>query len=208
MSGSAQVRSTDAIEAFRQALIRFQDEAVRAVEALDMELQRAEEWIDNDRPAYWKAQLQMAEQGAHDAKMELARCLMMTTAGERPTCREQRAAVRDWLARVDRCREKLERVRHWQRNFSHESLEHKGRIGQLRRLLEIDVPDARGSLESILRRLDAYQIERPPDLQTREANQTGDGAAEHTRDANTQSGAASVVEAEKADSTRLQESER
>lgn len=163
MPGPAQVRSTEAIAAFRNSLGTFAERVVAGLDALEGELRRAADWIDNDRPGYWREQLRQAEDGLHEARMELERCLMMTLAGERPACREQKAAVRDWQTRIEYCRDKIERVRKWQRTFHHELLEHRGRLGQLRALIEQEVPQARETLARVVARIDAYQIERPPE---------------------------------------------
>jgi len=163
MSSSAQVRSTDAIEALRASLLKFQQRVQNAVDVLDGELHRASNWIEHDRPAYWKQQTHAAEDAVHAAKIELERCLMMTVAGERPTCREQKAALDAAKIRRAYCQEKCDAVRRWQRDLRHEQFEYEGRIGQLRRATEVDVPKAAALLQTILRRLDEYQIERPPE---------------------------------------------
>lgn len=163
MSTPAQVRSTDAIEALRASLLKFQQRVQIAVDVLDGELHRASNWVEHDRPAYWKGQTHDAEDAVHSAKLELERCLMMTVAGERPTCREQKAALEAAKVRRAYCQEKCEAVRRWQRNMRHEQFEYDGRIGQLRRAMELDVPKAAALLQTILRRLEEYQIERPPE---------------------------------------------
>ncbi|MBA4105125.1 MAG: hypothetical protein C0485_05150 [Pirellula sp.] len=163
MSSPAQVRSTDAIEALRASLLKFQQRVQIAVDVLDGELHRASNWVEHDRPSYWKQQTHDAEDAVHSAKLELERCLMMTVAGQRPTCREQKAALDAAKVRRAYCQEKCESVRRWQRNFRHEQFEYDGRIGQLRRAIELDVPKATALLQTILRRLEEYQIERPPE---------------------------------------------
>lgn len=167
MPGPAQVRSTDAIADFRAAVLRFQERVQGSLDALELELRRTAEWVEHERPTYWRTQLKIAEDSLHNSKLELERCLMMTVAGERPACREQKAAVRDWQRRIDLCREKVEMVRKWQRTFAHELLENRGRIGQMRRLLDNDVPRAASALERMVNRLDAYGIERPPEAMQR-----------------------------------------
>jgi hypothetical protein len=163
MSGPAQVRSTPAIDALQASVARFHQRVQAALDALDGELHRAEDWLEHDRPSHWKIQLHAAEDGLHQAKLDLERCLLMTVAGDRPACREQKAAVKAAQVRLAYCREKADVVKVWQRNFRHESLEFRGRVGQLRRALEHDVPQARAVLMKILRRLEEYQIERPPE---------------------------------------------
>lgn len=162
MSGPAQVRSTDAIDALQASLARFESRVQNALDALDGELHRTSDWVDHDRPSHWRTETKKAEDAVHQAKIELERCITFSAAGERPSCREQKAALEQAKARLAYCREKVEKVRHWQRNYRHESFEYDGRIGQLRRLLEHDVPRARAVLKKVLRRLDEYQIEHAP----------------------------------------------
>lgn len=178
MSSPAQVRSTDAIEALRLALVRFQERVQNALDTLDGEIHRTSNWVEHDRPAHWKQQTHNAEDAVHQAKLDLERCLMMTVAGERPACREQKAALEAAKIRRAYCQEKSDAVRRWQRNFRHEQFEYDGRIGQLRRIIEVDVPKSAAVLKTILRRLDEYQIERPPDASTQ--TEPSADAASHT----------------------------
>jgi len=162
MSSPAQVHSVDAIESFRSQLAKYEQQVQLALESLTSEVGRATLWLNQDRPSYWKKQTKLAEDAVHQGKMNLERCLMFPAAGERPACREERAALKQAQVRLEYCREKTERVRYWSRQMEHEKLEFTGRIGQLKRLLENELPAARARLQQIVRRLDAYQIERTP----------------------------------------------
>ena len=109
MSTPAQVRSTDAIEALRLALVRFRERVQSALDTLDAEIHRTSNWVEHDRPAYWKQETHNAEDAVHQAKLDLERCLMMTVAGERPACREQKAALDAAKIRRAYCQEKTTR---------------------------------------------------------------------------------------------------
>ena len=163
MSSPAQVRSVDAIDRFRNQLAKYEQQVQVALDALSVELQRATTWLKHDRPGFWKKQTKLAEDAVHQAKMDLERCLMFpTVSGERPACREERTALNQAQARLELCREKTERVKYWNRQLTHEMQEYTGRIGQLKRILEVELPAARAKLQQIIQRLDAYQIERAP----------------------------------------------
>lgn len=163
MSSPAQVRNVEVIEHFRSQLAKYEEQVQLSLESLTSELQRATTWLRNDRPSYWKKQTKLAEDGVHEAKMNLERCIMFpTVSGERPACREERTALKKAQARLEFCREKVEKVRYWNRQIQHEMLEYTGRIGQLKRLLETELPAARARLQQIVRRLDEYQIEQTP----------------------------------------------
>ena len=99
----------------------------------------------------------------HDAQQALHRCLMFPVAGERPSCYEERAELKKAQARLAYCEKKVERVRHWQQTLRHELFEYEGRISQLVKLVEIDVPQAIGVLNKILRHLEEYHAVRAAD---------------------------------------------
>lgn len=162
MTGPAQVQSVEAIESFGAAIAQFEQRAQDALEILSGELRRALEWLEHERPAYWKEQRRIASDKIHQAKRDLERCLAFPVADERPSCREERAILKRSRTRLEQCREKSERTQHWNRQLHHELLEYQGRVGALKRMLETELPAARAQLQQIVRRLDAYQIERPP----------------------------------------------
>ena len=163
MSGPAEVRSVDAIESFRGALARFEERAAAALETLSGEARRADDWLRQDRPAHWQEQHRLAADAVHQAKIDLQRCLMYPVADERPTCREERDVLKKAQRRLDYCREKIERVKHWKRQLQHELFDYEGRLGALRQMLDTELPMARARLQQMVRRLDAYQLERPPE---------------------------------------------
>lgn len=157
MSTGANVQSTEAVDAVRRSLAVFIDQVQEALTELEAEMRRMLEWLEHDRPRYWKTQVRLAHDQVHEAQQALHRCLMFPVAGERPSCYEERAALKRAQARLAYCEEKTERVRHWQRAVQHELFEYEGRISQIVRAVEIDVPHAIGTLDKVLRRLEEYQ---------------------------------------------------
>jgi hypothetical protein len=161
MSTSANVHSSDAIEAVRTALLVFAERAADAITALELEMQRVVEWVEHDRPRHWKNQHRVASDELTVAKAALHRCLMFPkTLNERPACHEERQAVKKAQARLEYCERKAERVLHWKRVLPHEISEYKGRISRLKRLVEFEVPQAIGVLNNILLRLEEYNAVR------------------------------------------------
>ncbi len=163
MSGPAQVRSVAAIERFRASLAEFEQRVRSALDTLSSELNRATDWLDHACPRYWQQQEKDAADAVHQAKLDLERCLIFPIAGEKPSCREERAVLKTAQQRWEYCREKRDLVRHWRGVLQHEQYEYEGRLGHLRRLLETDLPAARAKLSLIIRRIEGYTIERPPE---------------------------------------------
>jgi hypothetical protein len=160
MSTGANVHSSEAIEAVRGSLSLFADQVQEALTELGSEMRRVLEWLEHDRPRFWKNQVRIAHDQVHEAQQALHRCLMFPVADERPSCYEERAALKKAQARLAYCEQKVERVRHWQRTVQHELFEYEGRISQLVRTVEVDVPQAMGVLHKILQRLEEYQAIR------------------------------------------------
>jgi hypothetical protein len=161
MSGSAHVQSSEAIEAVKAALIFFKDQVDQALSTNDIEMRRVLDWLEHDRPRYWKTRVRTAHDEVTAAKAALTRCLMYPINDERPSCYEERDAVKKAEAQRDYCVEKSERLRHWIREVRHELFEYEGRISQLVELIESDVPAAIGILNKLLSRLEEYQAIRP-----------------------------------------------
>lgn len=164
MSGPVHVSSIAELERFRAALIEFEKRAQTALDVLTAELRRASEWLDEDRPNYWREQEKQAADSVHQAKLDVERCLIFTTIGDQePACRQERMALQAAKDRFEYCHRKRQVVRHWQGVLEHEIDEFKGRISHLRRMLETQLPAARARLQLIIRRIEGYTVERPPE---------------------------------------------
>jgi hypothetical protein len=163
MTGPAKVHSSDAIEAVRLALISFIDHVNDSLTELSAEMRRVQEWLERDRPAYWRKQHRLGMDKVHEAQQALQRCLMFPIANERPSCYEERAELKKAQAWLAYCERKTERVRHWQQTMRHELFEYEGRISQLVKLVEIEVPQSIGVLNKIMRHLEEYHAVRAAD---------------------------------------------
>ena len=126
-------------------------------------MRRTKEWLEHDRPRHWRNQVRIATDQAHEAQQALHRCLMFPIANERPSCYEEREALKKAKARLVYCQEKQERLKHWQRTVQHELFEYDGRISQLVRLVEVEAPQAIGVLHKIIQHVEDYQSVRSVD---------------------------------------------
>ena len=53
---SANVRSLEAIQAVRAALVVFRDELEQALSMIDLEMRHVLDWLEHDRPRFWRRQ--------------------------------------------------------------------------------------------------------------------------------------------------------
>lgn len=160
MSSQAYVQSLEAVEAVRAALVIFLDQVGQALATLDTEMRRMLEWLEHDRPGYWRRQIRQAVDDVTEAQAALHRCLMYPINDERPACREERAMLQQAQEHLAYCRHKAERVRYWAGTVRHEMSEYQGRISRLVQLVDVDGPHAVGVLGRIIRQLEEYQAVR------------------------------------------------
>lgn len=154
---SAYVHNTDAIESVRAALANFAHQVDEGLTEITAESRRLLDWLEHDRPRYWKHQVRIAWDATEQAKKDLHRCLMYPVADERPSCTEQRAALKKAQARLTYCEQKVDRLKGWCRDVRHELFEYEGRISQLKTCGEVDVVQAMAALGRLLARIDEYQ---------------------------------------------------
>lgn len=156
MSGTANVRSIPAIRDFRAASQIFLDEAKAALDMIRMELQRAFEWIEHDRPQYWQMQQRRAFDLVAQTRTALETCLLRTVAGRQPSCIEEKQAHAAAKRRLEHCREQIERVKKWSIKLHHEANEFRGRMSGLQRVLEQDGPRLLALLQRLAEILEQY----------------------------------------------------
>jgi hypothetical protein len=168
------VRSIPAIREFRAAVQMFLEEAEGALDMMRLELQRAFEWIEHDRPQYWQMQQRRAFDQVASTRTALETCLMRTVAGRRPSCIEEKQAHAAAKRRLEHCREQIERVKKWTIKLHHDSNEFRGQLSGLRRTLDHDVPRLAALLERSAEILEGY-AQSPDSTQARPALE-GDSA--------------------------------
>jgi hypothetical protein len=160
MSGSANVRSVPAVVAAKKALGSFSDQVEQALAMIEVEMRRVLDWLQHDRPRFWRNEIRLANDAVAEARAALQRCLMYPINDERPSCYDERAALKRAQERLGYCEEKAERLKHWKRELEHEMFQYEGRISQLTRVVETDVPQAVDLLKKLLVRLEEYQAVR------------------------------------------------
>lgn len=153
---SANVSSFEAIQRVRDELVRFKHRATDGVDELAGEIRRVIDWVEHDRPAYWKMRVRKAYDGVGEAKNNLHRCLMYPVNDETPSCAEEKAELKKAQARQRYCEEKQQLVREWASKLRHELHEYGGRMGKLKTLIEADTPRTIALMERQTEALERY----------------------------------------------------
>lgn len=153
----ANVQSIEALRDFRARLMIFQQKANDALMSMQEQVYHAMDWIERDRPAYWHNAQTKAFDQISQARISLETGRMRKeTDGFRPSLVEEKQALREAKARLALCQEKIKVVQSTIARVHHEADEFRGRMSQLQRLVETDIPNMTGLLESMLKALEAY----------------------------------------------------
>jgi len=158
--GQARVTSIDALADWKSALATFQDHAKDAVVAIDLEVRRKFDWLDDQRK-FWQAEIRRREDELAQAKSELWRRKNMPII-EHPDCVEQEKALRRAQARLDEAHDKLEKTRRWLPALRRAADEYETHGRRLAAILETDVPRALAVLEQRINALESYVALTPP----------------------------------------------
>jgi hypothetical protein len=166
MSRSANVRSVDAIREFKAALLRFIDDVRDALISLRMELARARDWIETDRPAYCERQVRDGWTRVSEARVALELSRNRSLSGQRAASRDEIIALEKARQEVRRAEEMVEIVQQWRQTLEHEIHEYDGHLNRIDTVLDIDLARSLATLDRMIAALDAYaehQLEKDDD---------------------------------------------
>ncbi len=163
MSGSANVNSTDALRRFAGAVTVFQEEARSCLQMLDGQLRQITLWLEQDRPLFWKREIEHCMREMNEARVRLHQCRMRRTGDFRPSCIEEVKAMEQAKRAMEFAQQQIPNVKRWHAEVSHEGNEFRGRASQLAQTVERDIPHLIAMLSAAAERLESYAaIPAPP----------------------------------------------
>lgn len=202
MRDAARLTDIRALEEVRAAFVKFRDETNRALMEVDIEAQRAVNWVRNEQAAYWKQQERKRHELLEHAKAELRRAQFPTTDGKIPSAIEQKKAVAKAEAAVEEAREKIENVRKWSRLLERELAEYTGLAQPLAGAIDSDIPRAIALLDRMTGSVESYLAVAPvagDDEEGRAADEAGGSMARPTEAAAPKRYALPLIRADRAD---------
>ena len=156
MGHSANVRSLDSVRSFAVAVVKFQDEARQSVTALEMQLQRILGWLERDRPAFWKREIEKCYRDISEARVRLHQCQMRKHGTFKPTCHEEKKDLDRAKKALEYSQKQVPVIRYWNVTAQQEANEYYGRSSQLTQVIERDIPEILALLHHTINRLEAY----------------------------------------------------
>ena len=140
MSSQAEVHSIDALKDFRTVLALYSEDTLAALGAVEAEVRRTGQWLQQERPYYWQEQIKSAREQVASAKAEVFRRRLQKTPDYSPSLSEPMEILRRAEASLQDAEKRLLQVRKWQSLFHQAVLEYHGSIQRIKDLAASDVP--------------------------------------------------------------------
>ena len=157
MSTQADVKSLDTLAFVKAAFAAFAHETGQAVAEVELQGQRAVDWIVVDRAAHWKAECRRANDAVTKAMQDLEHCRTFKKVGNnQPSCIEEKKNLEKARRRLEACERKAEAVRRWTPVVQQQFRETCVRLVRFREVIDVDCPKAMARLEKMLKSLEAY----------------------------------------------------
>lgn len=156
MTSPAHVASFQALDKFRSELIRFEQALRQILDEQGLEVQRASDYVEHDRTAYWPRALKLAEDRVVAAREALSRSKMAALENEHKSHFQEKEALEQAIARQRHCEHQLRQLRHWRHVMRKQTEDYQTRRARLVQYLDTDIPKAIATLERILQVLEKY----------------------------------------------------
>ena len=191
MSRSAHITSIEDLLPLKSALIRFVAQTTDSLETIQLQNNRVVDWLERDRPSYWKERVRRGWDEVGAARSELERAKLRTVGDREPLCREEKAALDAAKRRLRFAEEKMTIVGKWLVKVRHEVVEYDARRAQLSRMLDSDLPQSIAVLERMIKALHSYaEIGKSAISVGSEATVKSDGGSDEDDGEETQAGEA------------------
>jgi hypothetical protein len=155
MNGSANVTAIEALSELRAALCTFGEKSAEALATADAEIRRTVDWLE-DQYKYWTHEVRRCEDWVFQARTELNRRRMLKIGDRPPDCTEQEEELQKARMALEHAEDQVQRTRRWERLWQEAIIEYRGPVGQLKTLLDGDLPKATALLERKITALDEY----------------------------------------------------
>lgn len=153
MAEQAQVKSVDALESLRSALVQYQAKSRRALDMALDEVARTRQWILSDRRVHWEGQIRHWTRLLERARAELM-TVRLSALVDRSVRHEE--AVRTAERSLAHAQEKVKVLKRWARDFDTALGPHVRRLESVREHLIHHLPKATAWLHQAQLTLEGY----------------------------------------------------
>jgi chromosome segregation ATPase len=170
MKRSADVRSIDALQDAKAAIVEFREMVGVALAEAHAEIQRTIWWLQSDQLTHWKHEIRRRQDEVNHAKSEIYRA-KLAAMDQNASVLEQRKMLERAERRLQEAEHKVRAVQHWGRMLDRDFMLYRGQCESISRAVDSDLPKAIAQLERMMEQLDRYLKVRPEHIEAPAAPQ-------------------------------------
>jgi len=155
MAESARINSVTALRDLKLALADFIEQINIAFASVDAEIGRMGQWLQQERPAYYKHAVRRAEDAVTRAKSDISRKQYMR-APEPVSVVEERKVLEKLKRRLEELQRKQDAVRKWAPRWEREAMMYKSTCRPLTECAQATLPRAIERLEKMAVAIEEY----------------------------------------------------
>lgn len=153
MAQRAEVKSVEAIESFRSALVLYVSRARPVLDEAGGDVLRTRTWLEMDQRVHWEEQLKRRLRVLEQAQQSLFSARISNLRDESAA---EVLAVHRAKRQVEEAEEKLRVIKRWGREFENRVQPLLKQIEKMHTLLANDLPKATAHLAQLVKTLDFY----------------------------------------------------
>jgi hypothetical protein len=154
--GPAHIQSPDVIKNFRVSFITYSEQCRTALDDVQRDITRVQQWLEHDQSAYWKREYRKRSERAQLARSEYNRARNQHNPLSKDSCVDEKNALDKALRMQDEAEEKLRAVKKALMTIEQNVSKSLGPCLALSSMLAVQVPKAVARLDRMLDTLDAY----------------------------------------------------
>jgi hypothetical protein len=159
MADRAHITSSEALDRFRIALIKYQERAAAALHEMGDEVRRTRHWVQQDRLPFWNHELRRRTRLLEDAQQRL---FSAEISAFRDTAGDEKRQVLRCREAMREAEDKLRLAKKWDQNFDAAVGPLAKHVDNLRLLVDDELPRAIHALGQMIQALEEYAEVRPP----------------------------------------------
>ncbi|GIK71670.1 MAG: hypothetical protein BroJett021_06580 [Chloroflexota bacterium] len=151
------VRSIDALEELQAGLIRYADQTQATLDAVQREVQRTLDWLD-ERVQHWQNEVRRSQEMVQQAALAYQRCMASGDREHPPACGHLEAAVYEARRRLAQVEAEARMAAEARKAVLAEVESYRREAGRLRALVQDDTPKAVETLRYKVSALRSYAV--------------------------------------------------
>jgi hypothetical protein len=154
--GPANISSPDVIKKFRAHFVKFTEDSRTALEGMQADITRVQQWLETEQTAHWKAQFRRRQEAYEKAKREYTTARSGSGPLRKTSCVDEKKAMDRAARLVEEAEAKLRAISKWRQVIDHDVRNAMGPCASFSSLLTTLGPKALLRLDQMLDRLDEY----------------------------------------------------